>query len=97
MKIFNARSAFVVSLLAVSALGTAHAETTYVIAGSLIDPLNGKVVSNPVIEIQDDRIVSVTSGASVPAGARVIDVGDLTLLPGLADLHTHLAWDPTWR
>ena len=42
------------------------ADTSYVVAGSLIDPVNGDVISNPVVEIQGDRIVSVTSGGKVP-------------------------------
>ena len=36
-----------------------------------------------------DKIVSVGTGAA-PAGARVIDLGDATLLPGFIDAHTHL-------
>ena len=41
--------------------------------------------------IEGDRIRSV--GGQVPAGARVIDLGDVTLLPGLMDMHTHLGYD----
>ena len=74
---------------------TAQADSVYLTAGSLIDPLSGKVVANPVIEIQEDRIVSVESAAAVPDQAQVIDLGNATLLPGLADLHTHLTWNPT--
>ena len=38
--------------------------------------------------VQSDHIVSV--GGSAPAGARVVDLGDATLLPGFIDAHTHL-------
>jgi imidazolonepropionase-like amidohydrolase len=69
-----------------------EAETTYVIAGSLIDPLSGKRVSNPIVEIDGDRIIAVTPHGTVPEGANLIDLGDNTILPGLADLHTHLTW-----
>ena len=41
--------------------------------------------------MQGDHIVSV--GTSVPAGARVIDLGDATLLPGFIDAHTHLTME----
>ncbi len=41
--------------------------------------------------IKGDRIRSV--GGQAPAGARVIDLGDVTLLPGLMDMHTHLGYD----
>src|SRR6185503_1202989 len=39
--------------------------------------------------IRGDRIEAVGAGA-VPQGARIIDLGGATLLPGLIDLHTHL-------
>ena len=42
-----------------------------------------------VVVVRGDRIVSV-GGTSIPAGARVIDLGDATLLPGFIDAHTHL-------
>ena len=39
---------------------------------------------------ENERIVEVGSSIPVPAGARIIDLGGATLLPGLIDLHTHL-------
>jgi imidazolonepropionase-like amidohydrolase len=85
----------VLSILILLSAGPAQAESSYIVAGSLIDPLNETVISNPVIEIQGDRIVAVTSGGKVPDNAEVIDLGSATLLPGLADLHTHLTWNPS--
>lgn len=73
-------------------VGPAWADSTYVVASSLIDTLNSKVINSPVVEINDDRIVSIKSDASVPQGANVIDLGAATILPGLADLHTHLTY-----
>ena len=83
------------SMLMLLSVGLAHAESTYIVAGSLIDPLNGTVVSNPIVEIQGDRIVAVTSGGKVPVNAKVINLRSATILPGLADLHTHLTWNPS--
>jgi imidazolonepropionase-like amidohydrolase len=76
-------------------VGPVRADSTYIVAASLIDPLNEKVISNPVVEIRGDRIIAVTSGGKVPDNAEVINLGSATLLPGLADLHTHLTWNPS--
>jgi imidazolonepropionase-like amidohydrolase len=83
------------SQFALLSLGLAQPDSTYVVAGSLIDPVKGRTISDPVIEIQGDRIVAVRADGDVPADAEVLDLGDLTILPGLADLHTHLTWYST--
>ena len=61
-------------------------------AARLLDVRSGQIIANPVVVIEGDRIVSV--GGQVPQGARVIDLGNATLLPGLMDMHTHLTFDP---
>lgn len=56
----------------------------------------GKSVSDAVIVVDGEKIVSVGSGdAAVPAGATVIDLRKYTAIPGMIDLHTHLpqVWD----
>src|SRR5260370_10989846 len=57
-------------------------------AARLLDVKTGRYVEKPVVVVAGDRIERV--GSDVPAGARVIDLGDRTLLPGLADVHTHI-------
>jgi imidazolonepropionase-like amidohydrolase len=59
-------------------------------AARLIDGRGGAPIAPAVVLIRGDRIEAAGSGVSIPAGARVIDMGGATLLPGLIDLHTHL-------
>jgi imidazolonepropionase-like amidohydrolase len=59
-------------------------------AARLIDGRGGSPLPSPVVIVRGDRIEAVGSGLAIPSGARVIDLGGATLLPGLIDLHTHL-------
>jgi imidazolonepropionase-like amidohydrolase len=63
---------------------------TAVRAHAMLDVESGKLVPDPVVLIEGNRIQAVGSGLAIPAGARVIDLGGATLLPGLIDAHTHL-------
>jgi imidazolonepropionase-like amidohydrolase len=51
------------------------------------------------VVVSDGKIVAAGSSAQVPAGARVVDLGDATLLPGLMDAHTHLSFESSldWK
>ena len=60
-------------------------------AARMLDVETGRYVPGAVVVIRGDRIESVGTGtAPVPPGAKVIDLGDRTLLPGLIDAHTHV-------
>ena len=61
-------------------------------AARLIDGTGAAPISNAVIVVTDNMITGVgTAGSvSVPANARIIDLGDVTLMPGFIDAHTHL-------
>ena len=61
-------------------------------AARLIDGTGVPAITNAVIVVTDNRITAVGSASSVsiPADAKVIDLGDVTLLPGFIDAHTHL-------
>jgi imidazolonepropionase-like amidohydrolase len=67
-------------------------QTTVLRAARMIDGTGAPPVTNAVIVVTDDRIVAVGPAATVavPAGARVVDLGDVTLLPGFIDAHTHI-------
>jgi len=85
------------TLVAVASLGAgaAHAqsaeapETLVLKAAHVFDSTGTALKDGASVVVRGDRIVSVGTGAA-PAGARVIDLGDATLLPGFIDAHTHL-------
>ncbi len=75
----------------------ASAKTSILTAARMLDVRSGKLVSSPQIIIRQGRIVSVGHiGDAVPADAEHIDLGDMTLLPGLIDMHTHIDSDPEY-
>jgi imidazolonepropionase-like amidohydrolase len=61
-------------------------------AARLLDVRSGRLLANPVVIIEGERIKAVGERLTVPAGAQVIDLGDVTLLPGLIDAHTHITY-----
>ncbi len=77
-------------LLALAAPAPARAEVLVLKAARLLDGRGGAPLSPAMIRIDGDRITAVGARVPVPPGARVVDLGDATLLPGLIDLHTHL-------
>jgi imidazolonepropionase-like amidohydrolase len=63
-------------------------------AGRLLDVKSGRVLTNQAILIEGDRIKEIGDAVRVtpraPASARVIDLSNATVLPGLIDCHVHL-------
>jgi imidazolonepropionase-like amidohydrolase len=62
-------------------------------AARLYDGKAEAMTAPGLVVVSGQRIVQV--GGSVPAGAKVVDLGDATLLPGFMDAHTHLTFDAT--
>jgi imidazolonepropionase-like amidohydrolase len=84
-------------LLACAAACAADAPSTTVTAvkaAHMLDVRSGALVDDAVVLITGDRITAAGSKLAIPAGAKVIDLGNKTLLPGLIDSHTHLTGNP---
>jgi imidazolonepropionase-like amidohydrolase len=84
------RPAFLLAALCASAT-PALADTVYVRAGRLVDPEAGRVLTGRLLRVEDGRVAAITADGPVPAGARVVDWSGFTVLPGLIDMHVHLA------
>ena len=92
-------AAFVAAILLTGVSLGAHNQTTQkesppkriaIRAGRLIDGKSDSVIQNAVILIEGDKIVSVTPGGTVPSGFEAIDLSKTTVMPGFADVHTHV-------
>jgi len=59
-------------------------------AARMFDGKSNSLTSPGLVLVTDNKITAVGSGASVPTGAEIIDLGDATLLPGFIDAHTHV-------
>jgi len=84
---------FAIAVLAAGLVSTSVGaqEITYLKAGQLFDSRSGRVTSNAVVAIADDKIVAVgSSSTSIPDDAKVIDLSDSFVMPGLMDMHTHV-------
>jgi imidazolonepropionase-like amidohydrolase len=61
-------------------------------AARLIDGTGAAAITNGVVVVTDDKIVAIGKQGvvTIPAGAKLVDLGDVTLLPGFIDAHTHI-------
>ncbi|UCC38169.1 MAG: amidohydrolase family protein [Candidatus Aminicenantes bacterium] len=58
----------------------------------MLDVVSGRIIKNAYVTVEGRKIVGV-GGSELAEGTKVIDLGDMTLLPGLIDMHVHLAYD----
>ena len=96
-----ALSTCILLALSASALAAEDAGKTQVIyAGAMVDVETGKVLQDRVIVVEDGLISAIGSKATIdeidlPEDAALIDLSDMTVLPGLSDSHVHLTSDAT--
>jgi imidazolonepropionase-like amidohydrolase len=64
-------------------------------AGRLIDVVNGTVLKNQVILIDNNLITEIGNNISIPKDAEIIDLSNSTVIPGLIDCHTHMSAEPS--
>ena len=69
----------------------ASARLTAIRAGRLLDPEAARMLANQIILIEGTRIRDVGPNVAIPAGAQVIDLSKMTVMPGLVEAHNHLA------
>lgn len=103
----SSRTSTLLSALLVLVAGAANAQTprddatddTLVTVDRLLDVRSGRILRDAQVLVRDGRIAELAQGGdtvAAPAGTSRIDLGDMTLLPGLIDMHVHLDSDPTY-
>ena len=61
-------------------------------AARMLDVRQGRLIENAVVIVEGDKITEAGANLSVPTGAEIIELGNVTLLPGLIDAHTHITY-----
>src|SRR4026209_2042828 len=81
---------FTLPVLSINAQNQKHTDRIAVTAKRMIDVRSGKEIADVVILIDKNKITGVASNLKIPDSVQIIALGDVTLLPGLIDAHTHL-------
>lgn len=62
----------------------------YIKAGFIYDSKQNTLLKNKVIQVKDHKIVTIGEFNNIPSKAKIIDLSEYTVLPGLIDAHTHV-------
>ncbi len=98
----RAKSTAPIVLAMLLSAGTARAaepQVTAIKCGHLIDVEKGSAIPNAVVLVEGTRIRAVGADVAIPAEARVVDLGQATVLPGLRSPSpaTRSMTSPPWR
>jgi len=83
-------------LVLVTTAGAAQIPSSTIVlkADRMLDVVAGAIVEDVVVVVSNGRIADVRTGTeAVPQDVRMFDLGDVTLMPGFMDMHTHMAYD----
>lgn len=80
---------FALSLVLFSCLAVS-AQITAIKAGKIVDPATGTVTTDQIILVEGTDIKAVGSNVQIPAGAKMIDLSNQVVMPGMMDAHAHL-------
>ena len=91
MKTMKGMQAAAICVLGFGLAGSVHG-AVWVQCGALVDVADGRTLGAHTVVIEDDSVADVLAGhPEVPGDAELIDLGELTCLPGLMDMHTHMS------
>ncbi len=91
MTLISLSQIFELNAQQLGAPGEQKGKGTVVIKASLIiDGTGAEPIRNGIVIVTDDRITAIGANLAIPAGARTIDLGNSTLMPGFIDSHTHI-------
>jgi len=78
----------VAAVTVVAAVLSAQDQSIRIRAATIVDG-TGKVLRNATVVVQGSKITSIDTGNS---GAATYNLGQLTVIPGMIDVHAHVAW-----